>query len=105
MGNDWLRVTEDILRHMSLAHPAMVRTRSCRWSIKSGYPRMLRPLTGLVLELKSDVGRTSEIMCKKKKKMNQLLRAPSSGGRRNSTRVDEGGSRLLTKKMKACTVP
>ena len=43
----------------------------------------------LVLGFESHVGRTFEFLCKKGK-MNQLLKAPSSVGRRNSMRIDEG---------------
>ena len=56
--------------------------RSPRWSINSGYPRIL---LALVLEFDAHRG---EIL-----KKDQLLRAPtinSSVGRHNSTRVDEG---------------
>ena len=44
----------------------------------------------LVLEFESHVSRTFELSCKKENQRNQLLRAPSSVGRRNSMRVNEG---------------
>ena len=62
----------------------------------------------MVLEFESHVARFffSCLCAKIKHRSNQLLRAPSSVGRRNSMRVDEGrkGWSLLAIKMKARTI-
>ena len=52
-----------------------------------GYPRLL--LLELVL-FESHMGRTFATFAEMKNERNELLRAPSSVGRRNSMRVDEG---------------
>ena len=58
----------------------------------SGYLRMLL-VQELVLDYESHVGGTFEFICQKTdNQRNQVLRAPSSVGRkRNSMRVDHGG--------------
>ena len=60
----------------------------------------------LVLAFDFHRGEISLLVQKCKKRINQLLKAPSSVGRHNSTRVDEGRKCefLLPIKMKARTV-
>ena len=64
-----------------------LHSRSPRWT--SGSPRMLLVL---VREFESRRGEILNLFAKKKKKKDQLLRAPSVG-KHNSTRVDEGGKK------------
>ena len=61
-----------------------------RWS--SGHPRIL---LALILEFDSLRGEILNSSVKKKQEKGQLLRAPSSAGRHNSTRVDDGRKRII----------
>ena len=62
----------------------LIYSRSPRWT--RGSPRMLLVL---IREFESRRGQILNLFAKKKKK-DQLLRAPSVGKKHNSTRVDEG---------------
>ena len=59
--------------------------RSYRWS--SGCPRML---LALAIEFDAHRGEILNLFAKMQTKKDQLLKAPSSVGRYNSRRVDEG---------------
>ena len=63
-------------------------------------------LLALVLKFESHRADIFTLFAKMQKKMDQLLRAPTSAGGYTSTRVDEGGKcwLLLAMKMKARTV-